>query len=191
MNVEKNGFIKSLFMEYYDSLILIARRKLSIGLMFPSDLDDQVHSCVNAVFEAAHNDLETLMIHKNQAGWVYKTLDYRIKHMIRQRTIHGRRHIAMPVDEMDIEDDHDAIERLLERDYIRKLVALKDEREVNVFRLYFVEGRTLKDTAEQTNLRESTVRGIVDRIRTRAKNQSGDSFLLMVCILGMAMHYKG
>ena len=173
MTKEKRAFLTDLFDTYYNELLRIAERE--IRRKGYTDYLDQARTCVKSVFVAADKDYEQLKDRENIRGWMYKALNNRIKSSTRDRIQDIRRHLLMPMDEMDFADPQNQIDAWIEMDTNKMLLgqifSQVSERDDRICRAFYEEDNTAKQIAKREGLPLSTVKGIVERFRNNAKKQ--------------------
>ena len=183
-----NEFIEKLYIEFYEEL----HRYCAMQFRFSYQYMPMVDDIVQEVFFKAFLNVETVMIHPNPMGWLCSACRFMcmsiIRRDLRRRDIVG---ISVPLDDCnDFQQRMDDIMRWAEKqEDIEVLETLKKTltpMEMKVYEAYYERGASDRETAEKLDMTLVAVRGVLQRIRNKAKKLD---FVLIMCttypILGM------
>ena len=176
----ERAFLDEMYSTYARTLLVYSYSMLR-------DLPDALslaEECVQETFERAMLRMNTLSRHQAPERWIMNTC--RKITLSRRRKLLNRLRITgrpMPYEEMaDALPAGDNVEEwVLRNDLFKRKQQLMDmltEEERVVYRCYYEEDRSLKDSAETLNLPVNAVRGAIQRIK-------GKLMRIMLSILGM------
>lgn len=176
-----NQFIEQLYRDYYEELHRYCAMQFHYSHDYRSDVDD----IVQEVFIKAYRYRKVLLTHENQMGWlcvVCKNMCRSIKRRdARRKELIG---VSVPLEDCnDYAQRMDDIMRWVERQEDREVLsALKQTltaTEGRVYKAYYEEGRNDHETASMLGMTLVAVRGVLQRIRNKAKKHD---FLIILCL---------
>lgn len=150
---------------------------------------DTVEDIVHEVFIKAYREQQMLEKHPNPLGWLCVTCRNMCRSIIRRdlrrREITGRQ---IPLDACSeyaqcMDDLVRWAEAREDREALEALKKTLSENERQVYRCYYEEGVTDRETAERLGMTLSAVRSVLGRIRAKAGKQHGLLFLFLHPIL--------
>ena len=143
-------------------------------LRFMPDAFPLAEECVQETFEVAIRKIRILQHYESPQAWLIATCK-RITMAKRRKTLNRLRITgkAVPIDETGhLADVHNRIDEWIEQhdhqQKRQKLIQSLSEQELAVFRAYYEEELTLKESAERLGLSETAVHGSVQKIRAKA-----------------------
>ena len=170
LNERESTFLDRAYEKYARSLF---SRSLSMLRPLP-DAASLAEECVQETFETALRKIGILWEHPSPESWLFETCR-NITLTKRRKALNRRRITDVPArleDTRGAADVRDRIEEWIERHDAgqkkRQLMRTLTEQEHAVFRVYFEEELSLKESAEKLGLSENAVRGTVRRIRAKA-----------------------
>ena len=175
-------FIEELYRNYYEELHRYCAMQFHYASAYMSDVDDIVQD----VFIKAYRNRKELLAHENKMGWLCITCRNMCRSIIRRdlrrKEITG---VAVPLEDCnDYAQRLDDIMRWVEQQEDREVLdALKQtltETEVRVYKAYYEEGQSDHETAETLGMTRVAVRGVLQRIRNKAKKHD---FLTILCFI--------
>ena len=175
--MERELFLKRLYDENAVFLIRLCRKRTN----YDPACADMVDACVQETFLAAFKACDTLAAHPNPRGWLVQTCLYRLMDAMAQER-KRREQVAFSLDSGQAEklpgedtlETHSARQNL--RSFFAVLLALLTPEEKAVFTAYFLEQQTMRDIAAAQQLTENQVKGVIRRIRRRAKKLFEENF---------------
>lgn len=151
---EMSDFIGSLYQENYPKLL---SHVLKRGYHF-SVAEDIVH---DAYFEAVRHP-EKIKGHPNPVGWLMDTVNKKLLAFNRRlERLDPRDWAVWENDLLDLENDYGVTELNMLLEHIL------DPHERRLFRMYFLQGYSAKELAEQEHITENNFKVKMHRIRTR------------------------
>lgn len=184
--------IEEMYTKYYISLKRHCIKLVSYNPQFVSIAED----CVQEAFYRAICHAEDFESSPNQYGWLATCCSHYMLSHIRQakkrEKIIGK---SVSLDEYgDIPDLMDNIlawiAHIEYQETVAEFIATLSPLEQKVFRAYYEKGLSLKDTAQRAKLSTTSVRGTLDRIRTKGRHFRIMIFLYMgQCIWALLKHH--
>lgn len=185
---EQAEFLCELTLRYGDALTKYAYR-------FYSYQPNMLHTAQDAVqdtFEKAVLDVDKLMNHPNQIGWLKVSLRNTLLNI--QREQHWKkedlRYSVSDSPEIRKQVVMEAFDRLERYPRLKEVVEgandVLSEEEVQTFYDHFLEGLTTEETALLESVTSDTVRGRISRIRKKLRKYFG-----FTCCLLFILFYKG
>ncbi len=177
----ESSFIVQLYNDYSEELHRYCAMQFHFSATYMSYVDD----IVQEVFIKAYKDQMELVNHPNQMGWLCITCRNMcisiIRRERRRQEIVGR---MVPMDDChEYAQRLDDIMRWLERQEDQEvLLALKQTLtpvEVRVYESYYERGNSDRETADALGMTLVAVRGVLQRIRNKAKKHE---FLTILCL---------
>ncbi len=140
-------------------------------------LDDKDLACdtVQEVFMNAYKNIELLNTHPNPAGYLFKTA----KNLVgsHKREIYKRllKETSIDNENMYIHDTKSDIDTVIdakinEYEYIDEALSCLSEEKLELYRLYYIEKRTMKDIAAETGIGYTALRMKYVRLRREIKD---------------------
>ncbi len=164
------SFVEMLYEQYMSDLLKYCEILLRYDPKYKQQAEDIVHD----VFVVAIQKQEMLSRHPNPYRWLAKTCWNKCYTLLR-RDLHRREIIGQQVEYMDgmsVEAQQDAIVRLLYRldaeKFLAELNGQLSPLEKKVYPVYFVERKSLKETATELNIKIEALNDAIRRIRKKA-----------------------
>lgn len=164
------GFVEMLYEQYLGALLRYCDHLMHFDPKYKQQAEDIVHE----VFIVALQKQDVLIRHPNPYRWLALTCRNKCYTILR-RDLHRREIVGQPVEYTDgitMVNQQDAIINLLHRldaeIFLSDLYSRLSPMEKQVFPVYFVERRSLKETAEVLGLKVDTLNNAVSRIRKKA-----------------------
>ena len=175
-------FIEELYRDYYEELHRYCAMQFHFSPAYMPTVDD----IVQEVFIKAYRNRKELLTHDSKMGWLCITCKNMCRSIVRRdlrrKELTG---VAVP-----LEDCNDYVQRL---DDIMRWVEQQEDREVldalkqtltdteaRVYRAYYEEGQSDRETADNLGMTRVAVRGVLQRIRNKAKKHD---FLTILCFI--------
>lgn len=180
----KKVFMNWLYDELYEALLASGER--FVRSSYPNR-DDIIHDAIVAVFQTAdeHYESDNLESHPNIKGWVYKVFYNRLRKELKKSISYYDRSRFYFGEDMARIKQVEIFDKWLENEEYRQV--LQQLKEIArtpldhvVFHEYFVESKSAKQIANKLNTTEGKVKGIIYRMRKRAKKRK---YLLMTIFL--------
>ena len=176
---QRNATIHQLYEDYYEYLVIRCRRHIGRK---NQELQTQVEDVVQEAFMKAIIEYEDFKSHRNQVGWLVKACYNLLGNREHVQYTRAKFH-AFSLDaekSPELRDEADEINRLLEKDANNRLIQrihnALSEKEQAIFTAYFQEELSLQQTAKATNRTISSVKGLLHRIRIRARGIAKKEF---------------
>ena len=175
-------FIEELYGNYYEEL----HRYCALQFHFASAYMPTVDDIVQDVFIKAYRNRKELLAHDNKMGWLCITCRNMCRSIVRRdlrrREITG---VVVPLEDCnDYAQRLDDIMRWVEQQEDREVLdALKQtltETEACVYKAYYEDGQSDHEVAENLGMTRVAVRGVLQRIRNKAKKHD---FLTILCFI--------
>lgn len=180
--VVDHQFMEELYRNYYEELHRYCAMQFHFAPGYMSTVDD----IVQEVFIKAYHNRYTLMKHANKMGWLCVTCRNMCRSIVR-RDLRRRDIIGMQVSLEDCNDYSqrlDDIMRWLEQredqDVLEALKQTLTPTELNVYKAYYEDGKSDHNVAEEQDMTLVAVRGVLQRIRNKAKKHE---FLTILCFV--------
>lgn len=181
-------FIEELYKNYYVTLYRYCATQFHCDPAYMSLVDD----IVQEVFIKAYKNQKALMNHSNKMGWLCITCKNMCRSIVR-RDVRRKEIIGVSV---PIETCNDYVQRLDDimcwvesREDSEVLAALKETltpTEMRVYEAYYEENQSDHETASVLGMTLVAVRGVLQRIRNKAKKHDFLTiFLLLHPIMDM------
>ena len=184
--------IEEMYVKYYSSLKRHCIKLVSYNPRFVSIAED----CVQEAFYRAVCHADDFASSPNQYGWLatcctHYMLSHIRKAKKREKIIGKSVSLEAYGDVPDLMDN--VLAWIAHTDYqetIEEFMATLSPLEQKIFRAYYEKGLSLKDTAQQSKLSITSVRGTLDRIRAKGRH-----FRLMIfpfigqCTLTLFKHH--
>lgn len=183
--------IEEMYVKYYTAL-----KRYCIKLVsYNSRYSDIAEDCVQEAFYRAVCNAEDFESSPNQYGWLVTCCSHYMLSHIRQ----SKKREAIIGKTVSLEaygDVPDLMDNVLAwiahteyQETVAEFIATLSPLEQKVFRAYYEKGLSLKDTAQQAKLSTTSVRGTLDRIRTKGRHFHIMIFLYIgQCILTLLKH---
>lgn len=163
-------FVETLYEKHLKDLL----QYCDILMRYDPKYTQQAEDIVHDVFIVAIQKQEFLSRHPNPYGWLARTCWNKCYTLLR-KDLHRREIVGQPVeydDGITIADQQDAIINLLYRldaeIFLSDLYSKLSPMEKQVFPVYFVEHKSLKETAEELGIKVDALNSAVGRIRKKA-----------------------
>lgn len=175
-------FFEKLYRDYYEELHRYCAMQFHFSPDYRSDVDD----IVQEVFIKAYRYQKVLLTHENKMGWLCATCKNMCRSImrrdLRRKEITG---VAVPLEDCnDFAQRLDDIVRWTEQREDREaLSALKQTltaTEARVYKAYYEEGWNDHETASMLGMTLVAVRGVLQRIRNKAKKHDFLTILWLV-----------
>ena len=158
LDPEMSAFIGRLYQENYSKLLSHILKK---GYHF-AVAEDIVH---DAYFEAVRNP-DKLREHPNPGGWLMTTVDNKLRSFNRRlKRMEPRDWTEWETSLIDLEDEYGATELTLLLD---TLLNPKDRR---LFRMYFLQGYSARELAEQEHITVNNLKVKMCRMRAKLEKE--------------------
>lgn len=185
----KDAFMRWLYNEFYQPLLSAGDR--FVRMSYPNR-EDIIHDAVVSTFRTADNlyERDDLPNHPNIKGWVFKTFYNKLRDELKKSTRYYKRTKLHPSEKLNRMKQVDVFDQWIENENHRQMLEqIKEIRKTPldeiVFHDYFIEKMSTTEIAENHGLTDSAVKGIVYRMRKRAKKFKPDIFTLMLFCLWM------
>lgn len=174
-------FIEELYGKYYEELHRYCAMQFHFAPAYMPSVDD----IVQEVFIKAYCNRKVLLAHNNKMGWLCTTCSNMCRSIVRRdlrrKEITG---VAVPFDDCnDYAQRLDDIMRWVEHQEDREVLdALKQtltDTEARVYRAYYEDGQSDQETADNLGMTRVAVRGVLQRIRNKAKKHDFLTILLL------------
>ena len=175
-------FIEELYKNYYEELHRYCAMQFHFAPVYMPTVDD----IVQEVFIKAYRNRKELLTHDSKMGWLCITCRNMCRSIVRRDL---RRKELMGV-AVPLEDCNDYVQRLddiirwVERQEDREVLdALKQtltDTEAHVYEAYYEAGKSDQETADILGMTRVAVRGVLQRIRNKAKKRD---FLTILCLI--------
>lgn len=174
-------FIEELYKDYFEEL----HRYCAMQFHFAPEYMPTVDDIVQEVFIKAYRNQHMLMKHANKMGWLCITCRNMCKSIIRRnlrrREITG---VAVPLEECNEYSQHFDdimrwVEQLEDQEALKSLKQTLTPTELGVYEAYYEDGRSDHEVAEKMGMTLVAVRGVLQRIRNKAKKHE---FLIILCL---------
>ena len=184
--------IEEMYTKYYTSLKRYCIKLVSYDPRYAAIAED----CVQEAFYRAVCHAEDFASSPNQYGWLATCcLHYMLSHIRQAKK--REEIIGKPVSLETYGDVPDLMDNVLAwiaqtecRETIGEFMAELSPLEQKVFHTYYEKSLSLKDTAQQTELSVTSVRGTLDRIRAKGRHVHPMMLLLIgQCTLSLFKHY--
>lgn len=174
------SFVEMLYEQYLNDLLKYCEILLRYDPKYRQQAEDIVHD----VFVVAIQKQDALMHHPNPYRWLAKTCWNKcytlLRRDLKRRSIVGQQ--VEYIDGLSVEGQQDAIVRLLHRldaeDYLDKLYEQLSPLEKAVYPVYFIEDKSLKETAEELGIKVEAINDAIRRIRKKAHRIEWIAFLM-------------
>lgn len=170
---KEERFIENLHRRYYTYLKSTCQRKVS----YDATMSDLIEDCIQDCFYLAHlmhDELVDLADNPEMALWLRRTCLNRLLPAIKRRRREQAKY-AFSMDAPDAEplpDFADPIGSFVTSDDARQkrdqIYGLLTPTEKQVFDLYFVQGYTIKHTAQMRDASDTATKNTIRRIREKA-----------------------
>lgn len=174
-------FVGLLYEKYLSDLLKYCEILLHYDPKYRQQAEDIVHD----VFVVAIQKQDELRSHHNPYGWLCRTCWNKCQTLLR-KDLHHREIVGQQVeynDEVGIEGQQDAIVRLLYRldaeAFLSNLYDKLSPLEKQVYPVYFVENKPLKETATALDIKIEALNDAIRRIRKKALRMNWVSILLL------------
>lgn len=151
--------------EYFDLMFRYAMTKLNND-------EDAAVQCTHAVFDSALENIETLKNHDNISGWMIQTLKNQIKRYYRKDAMRQKRNqLFLALHHQDDSQYENWADNMISQEEILRIKSQiilqlsKDDQ--NLYQLYYVEHRTVKDISKAIGISESAAKVRLFRLRSR------------------------
>lgn len=179
MNEEESAFLEYLFNKYYNNLYDIAAKMTGNG--------ETALDVVQETFYIASKKVSKLYKHPNHEGWLYKTLNNKIKEAIRSQNYiksNGKisvilfdfwSEIKASFKEPQITDTYFAT--LQDIEFLDKFKNILSNRELEFVKLKYVEELSNTEIANKFNTTNTAVSTMGNKVRKKIKNfyENGDN----------------
>lgn len=178
---DKEKFTEDCYRQYDEFLRNVCRQKVNGDPLYR----DVINNCLQDTFLLAYQSYDSLVDHSNIRAWLTRAcLNRLLPYVELQRK--RMKHEAYSLDD----PQRTAGAKLFDRraseypakkeaaEWISELLAQLSEQERSIFHLYFLEELSLADIAAIRHCSVGTVKGIIHRIRKKARKMK-DYFLTM------------
>lgn len=185
--------IEEMYSKYYTSLKRYCIKLVSYNPRYTAIAED----CVQEAFYRAVCHAEEFASSPNQYGWLATCCShYMLSHIrkIKKREETMGKPVSLEAygDVPDLMDNVLAwIARTEYQETVEEFTAELSPLEQRVFRSYYEKGLSLKETAQQTKISATSVRGALDRIRAKGRHFYPMMLLFIIgqCTLCLFKHY--
>ena len=171
---QEEQFLDAMYTKYAQTLLCCSQ---SILLQFP-DSGALAEECVQETFEVAMRKMKKLLRHEAPEAWLKDTcrkisLTKRRNLLIHARILGTPVSFSVLFDTPDPMDDIEAWAMANDLASVKQslLFKLSDE-ERAVYRLFYEQNLSMKDTANELNLSVGAVRGALQRIRSKGERHN-------------------
>lgn len=187
MNEEQQITLDLLYSKYYRELLQYSFSFFDCRQQYLRDAEE----CVQDTFEKAMKNLDKVLT--NEAPLKYLKLMCKNITISRRRDIHlHQRILKFPktIDEyFDVADPKDIVMDWIirqENKEIKKILMEElTDKEKEVYSLYFEQDMSIKETAQELDSTDGSIRGSIQRIRSKAMKLQNLYFILVfACIFG-------
>lgn len=175
-------FVETLYEKYLESLL----KYCEILMRFDPKYTQQAEDIVHDVFIVAIQKQEMLSRHPNPYGWLARTCRNKCYTLLR-KDLHRKEIVGQPVeydDGISMASQQDAIINLLYRldaeIFLSDLYSKLSPMEKQVFPVYFVEHKSLKETSAELGIKVDALNSAVGRIRKKALRMNWLSLFVYV-----------
>ena len=175
-------FIEELYRNYYEELHRYCAMQFHFAPAYMSDVDDIVQD----VFIKAYRNRKELLAHDNKMGWLCITCRNMCRSIVRRdlrrKELTG---VAVPLEDCNdyaqrLDDIMRWVEQQEDREVLESLKQTLTDMEARVYKAYYEEGQSDHETAENLGMTRVAVRGILQRIRNKAKKHD---YLTILCFI--------
>lgn len=175
-------FIEELYRNYYEELHRYCAMQFHFAPAYMPTVDD----IVQEVFIKAYRNRKELLTHDSKMGWLCITCRNMCRSIVRRdlrrKEITG---VAIPLDECNdyvqrLDDIMRWVEQQEDRDVLDALKQTLTDTEARVYRAYYEDGQSDQETADNLGMTRVAVRGVLQRIRNKAKKHD---FLTILCFI--------
>lgn len=192
--MSKQEFMFWLYNNFYEDLLSSGERYVHLG--YPNR-EDIIHGAIVNTFQSTNERYEKdkLHSHPNIKGWLYKVYYNRLRDEIKKSARYYRRSDFHPNEELNRMKQVDVFDQwLANEEFTQMLEQIKEIRKTPmdeaVYQDYFVEEMSVKEIADKNNLTEGAVKGIIYRMRKRAKKiKSTFPMLPMILTLYVSQYF--
>lgn len=176
-----HDFIEELYREYHEEL----HRYCAMQFRFSPQYMPMVDDVVQEIFFKAFLHQTEVIDHPNPMGWLCVACKMMCKSIIRRdlrrREIAG---VSVPLEDCnDFQQRMDDIMRWAEqqddREVLESLKKTLTATEIKVYEAYYEQGDSDREAAEKLGMTLVAVRGVLQRIRNKAKKHD---FLTILCV---------
>lgn len=170
---KQEQYIEALYVKHQLFLQSVCRKKVGNDASYNTLIEDSIQE----TFLLAYQCYDTLQAHPNVRAWLVKTcLNRLIPHVQQQRR--QKNAIAYNDAVLSVADQNSSMDdfvRTLDVERFKtKLVTTLTELEIQVFQLYFIDDKTMQETAMELNISMNQIRVAIRRIRQKAKVLQGE-----------------
>lgn len=176
MFTNKDEFMLWLYNSFYRDMLSAGERFVHVS--YPNR-EDIIHGAIVSTFQAANENYEKdkLGHHPNIKGWIYRTLYNRLHDEIKKSVRYYSRSNLRPNEELSRMAQIDVFDQWIANEEYRELLdQIKQIRKTPmdhvIYQEYFVEKMSAKEIAKKNVITEGKVKGIIYRMRKRAKKLS-------------------
>ena len=161
-------YIEELYSKHQRFLQAVCRKKVGNDSSYCTLIED----CIQETFFLAYRSYDQLQAHPNVRAWLVKTCLNRLIPYAQKQRKH-QNIIPIDTDSLSVIDQNSRLD-----DHIRtmdveafkaKLITALSGQEEQVFLLYFVDEKTMQETAQELNLPINSIRVAIRHIRQKAK----------------------
>lgn len=174
---EANRIMENLYENYYELIINFCMKNIGNESRFIPLIEESVHEAFFAFIE----NYAKLANHPNKAGWLYLKAWNLVRSGI--RTTKNHEHIIMEIAFARLNDPkvlESAIDEWLQSDEfnseIERIHKTLTDIEKPVFDSYFIEDKSMEETAKLNGLSNNSVRAAIERIRKRTRKNHKEYF---------------
>lgn len=148
-----------------------AIQRILFDILHP-EFSHLIEDCESEVMLIAVEHATELLSHPGPTGWFILTAQNAARNARRKEITRIQNYAS--VQEFEFKTDRDPLENILFDEWIKngvpdQLLSRLTPREREVYDLFFVEGKSTREIAEQLQIRESTVRNIRKNIMDKIK----------------------
>lgn len=175
-------FIEELYRNHYEELHRYCAMQFHFTPAYMSAVDD----IVQEVFIKAYRNRKRLMDHSNKMGWLCVTCRNMCRSIVRRdlrrKELSG---VSIPLEDCNdyvqrLDDIMRWVEQQEDLEVLENLKKTLTDSEVRVYKAYYEDGQSDQDVAETLGMTQVAVRGVMQRIRNKAKKHD---FLTIICFV--------
>lgn len=181
MSEARNKLLESLYSKYYDSVF----RFCVVIAEYDKQYYPLIEDCIQDAFVKAILKYDDYKNYKNPMGWIARVASNRLRSEIRKerdrrKTMFSRMQVKSEDMVFFADDVEKKLERAAMKEDILRIYQMLTDLEKTVFHEYFLDGKTVKETADNSGLSENSVRAAIRRIRKRSKVTKFFAFILIL-----------
>lgn len=186
MNEKCNMLLEELHHQYYRSVYALC---LTVADFDPT-AHETIEDCIQDAFVKAITSYSEYKDYKNPMGWIARVATNKLKSELRKQERHAKVTPSYEPDKLAaMAPCSDGIESELKQKEIAREIAriygMLTPQEKKIFNAYFIDEKSINQTAIDTGLSVNSVRSGIRRIRQKARSTKS---LQIIFVLGCFLH---